>query len=163
MGGASHGSSRPVRTFPFDLIALNHFAYIFHFFFLGCLICCMYVSCVMVNKAVKKIIKITETTKSLIDVILTTNTDIVSLSDVLACSVSDHHLVYLVLTLKTPRLKPSYVTIRSYANYNAKQFSEDLSLVPFHIISMFDDFDEQVETFNALFTDILDDHAPLRE
>ena len=104
-----------------------------------------------------EIIKITETTKSLIDVILTTKTDIVSLSDVLACSVSDHHLVYLVLTLKTPRLNPSYVTIRSYANYNAKQFSEDLSLVPFHIISMFDDFDEQVETFNALFTDILDD------
>ena len=91
----------------------------------------------MVNKAVKKIIKITETTKSLIDVILTTNTDIVSLSDVLACSVSDHHLVYLVLTLKTPRLKPSYVTIRSYANYNAKQFSEDLSLVPFHIINIY--------------------------
>ena len=80
----------------------------------------------------------------------------------LACSVSDHHLVYLVLTLKTPRLEPSYITIRSYANYNAKQFSVDLSLVPFHIISMFDDFDDQVETFNALFTDILDDQAPLK-
>ena len=113
------------------------------------------------HQLVKKPTRITETTKSLIDVILTTNTDIVSLSDVLACSVSDHHLVYLVLTLKTPRLKPSYVT-RSYANYNAKQFSEDLSLVPFHIISMFDDFDDQVETFNALFTDILVDHAPLK-
>ena len=80
----------------------------------------------------------------------------------LACSVSDHHLFYLVLTLKTPRLKPSYVTIRSNANYNAKQFSEDLSLVPFHILSMFDDFDDQVETFNALFTDIYFDHAPLK-
>ena len=27
---------------------------------------------------------------------------------------------------------------------------------------MFDDFDDQVETFNALFTDILDDKAPLK-
>lgn len=27
---------------------------------------------------------------------------------------------------------------------------------------MFDDFDDQVETFNALFTDILNDHAPLK-
>ena len=27
---------------------------------------------------------------------------------------------------------------------------------------MFDDFDDQVETFNALFTNILDDHAPLK-
>ena len=121
-----------------------------------------FISTFNLQQLVKKPTRITETTKSLIDVILTTNTDIVSLSDVLTCSVSDHHLVYLVLTLKTPRLEPSYVTIRSYANYNAKQFSEDLSLVPFHIISMFDDFDDQVETFNALFTDILDDQAPLK-
>ena len=121
-----------------------------------------FISTFNLQQLVKKPTRITETTESLIDVILTTNTDIVSLSDVLTCSVSDHHLVHLVLTLKTPRLEPSYVTIRSYANYNAKQFSEDLSLVPFHKISMFDDFDDQVETFNALFTDILDDQAPLK-
>ena len=52
MGGASHGSSRPVRTFPFDLITLNHFAHIFHFF--SWLFNFLYVTCVMVNKAVKK-------------------------------------------------------------------------------------------------------------
>ena len=121
-----------------------------------------FISTFNLHQLVKKPTRITKTTKSLIDVILTTNTDIVSLSDVLAFSVSDYHLVYLVLKLQTPRLKPSYITIRSYAYYNAKQFSEDLSLVPFHIISMFDDFDDQVETFNALFTDILDDQAPLK-
>ena len=52
LGGASHGSSRPVRTFPFDLITLNHFAHIFHFF--SSLFNLLYVTCVMVNKAVKK-------------------------------------------------------------------------------------------------------------
>ena len=52
MGGASHGSSRPVRTFPFDLITLNHFAHIFLFF--SWLFNLLYVICVMVNKAVKK-------------------------------------------------------------------------------------------------------------
>ena len=91
--------------------------------------------------------------------VMPTYTDIVNLSDVLACSVSDLHLAYLVLTLKTPRLKPYYVTIRSYANYNAKQFCEDLSLAPFHMISTFDDLDDQAETFDVLFTDILDDHV----
>ena len=49
MGGASHGSSRPVRTFPFDLITLNHFAHIFSWLFN-----LLYVTCVMVNKAIKK-------------------------------------------------------------------------------------------------------------
>ena len=55
LGGASHGSSRPVRTFPFDLITLNHFAHIFHFF--SSLFNLLYVTCVMVNKAVKKKVK----------------------------------------------------------------------------------------------------------
>ena len=53
MDGASHGSSRPVRTFPFDLITSYHFAYIFHFFSVIYLIL-LYVTCVMVNKVVKK-------------------------------------------------------------------------------------------------------------
>ena len=53
MGGASHGSSRPVRTFPFDLITLYHFVYIFLFFF-GYLFILLNVTCVKVYKAVKK-------------------------------------------------------------------------------------------------------------
>ena len=32
MGDALHGSSRPVRPCPFDLITSNYFAHIFHFF-----------------------------------------------------------------------------------------------------------------------------------
>ena len=48
MGGASHGSSRPVRTCPFDLIT-------FHVFFISFwLYNLLYLTCVMVNKAVKK-------------------------------------------------------------------------------------------------------------
>lgn len=62
MGGASHGSSRPVRTFPFDLITLNHFAHIFPSF--SWLFNLLYVTCVMVNKAVKKKIALTENNNS---------------------------------------------------------------------------------------------------
>ena len=93
---------------------------------------------------------------------MTTNKNIVSLCDVLSRSISDHHLVYLVLTLKTPRLKPSYITIRSYSNYNAERFREDLAFVPFHMISMFDDLDDQVDTFNALFVDVLNENTPIK-
>ena len=45
-------SSRPVHTFPFDLITLNHFAHIFNFF--SWLFNLLYLTCVMVNKTVKK-------------------------------------------------------------------------------------------------------------
>ena len=49
-----------------------------------------------------------------------------------------------------------------YVGYNAERFCKDLTSVPFHVISIFDDFDDQVDTFNALFTDILDDHATIK-
>ena len=55
------------------------------------------------NQLIEKPTRVTETTKSLIDVIMSTNKNIVSHTDVLASSISDHHLVYLVLKLKTPR------------------------------------------------------------
>jgi len=93
---------------------------------------------------------------------MSTNKNTVSHSDVLASSISNHHLVHLVLTLKTPRLNPSYVTIRSYTGYNVEWFCEDLAIVPFHVISIFDDYDDHVDTFNALFTDIMDAHAPIK-
>lgn len=86
-----------------------------------------FISTFNLNQLVEKPTRITETTISLIDVMMTTNKNIVSLCDVLSCSTSNHHLIYLVLTLKTPRLKPSYITIRSYSNYNAERFHEDLA------------------------------------
>ena len=121
-----------------------------------------FISTFSLNQIVEKPTRITENSKSLIDVIMTTSKTFVNLSDVLTCSISDHNLIYVVLSLKTPRVKPSYVTIRSCANYYAEQFVEDLTFVPFHVISVFDDFDDQVDTFNTLFSEILNEHAPVK-
>ena len=37
-----------------------------------------------------------------------------------------------------------------------------LFLVPWHMVYFFDDIDSQVETFNSLFLDVLDEHAPIK-
>ena len=89
---------------------------------------------------------------------MTTNKNIISFSDVLGWSVNDH-FIWLVLTLKTPRPKPFYITIRSYSNYNAERFCKYLKFVPFHMISMLDD---HVDKFNALFIDVLNYHTPIK-
>ena len=114
------------------------------------------------SQMVGKPTTVIETTKSLIEVIMTSNKFIVCLCDVLTCSISDHNLVYLALSLKTPRRKPSYVTIRGYKNYNGKKFCNDLALAPFHMVSFFDDLNDQVDIFNILFTDVLNQHAPIK-
>lgn len=77
-------------------------------------------------------------------------------------TISDHNLVYISLKLKKPRIKPSYVTIRSYTNFSADNFLRDLSYMPFHIISLFDDFNDQVDVFNELFLEVFNQHAPVK-
>ena len=76
--------------------------------------------------------------------------------------ISDHNLVEVVLKVKTPRVKPAYITVRSVSNYNSESFLEDLSYVPWHMVNFFDDVDDRVETFNSLFLEVLDEHAPIK-
>jgi len=78
---------------------------------------------------------------------MTTNENLITSSDVLTSAINDHDLVHTTLKLKKPRIKPSYVTIRCYKNYKADNFLHDLSFTPFHIISVFDNFNDQVDAF----------------
>ena len=105
----------------------------------------------------------TEKSKSLIDVALTTNENIIHACDVMQSAISDHGLVSLTLKLKTPRPRISFVTTRSYKNYDHDSFIEDLANVPFHIVNLFDDPDDQVHAFNCLFQYVLNNHAPIKQ
>ena len=93
---------------------------------------------------------------------MTTNEKLIASNHVLMSTISDRNLIYISLKLKKPRIKPSYVTIRSYTNYSADNFLCDLSYTPFHIISLFDEFNDQVDVFNELFLEVLNQHAPIK-
>ena len=114
------------------------------------------------SQLVQKPTRNTENSQTLIDVIMTRNNSIVSLCGTLRCSISDHDLVYLVLTFRTPGAKPSFITTKSFKGYIPDDFRTDLSFVPFHMIFFFDDFNDQVDTFNTLFQQTLDLHAPIK-
>ena len=75
---------------------------------------------------VKTATRVTGKSKSLIDVALTTNENILHACDVIQSAISDHSLVSLTLKLKTPRPRISFVTTRSYKNYDRHSFIEDL-------------------------------------
>ena len=115
------------------------------------------------SQLVKTAIRVTEKSKSLIDVALTTNENTIDACDVIQSAISDHSLVSLTLKLKTPRPRISFVTTRSYKNYDHDSFIEDLANVPFHIVNLFDDPDDQVHAFNCLFQYVLDNHAPIKQ
>ena len=75
------------------------------------------------TQLINKPTRVTENRESLIDVVMTTNEKLIASNDVLMSTISDHNLIYISLKLKKPRIKPSYVTIRSYTNYSADNFT----------------------------------------
>jgi len=94
---------------------------------------------------------------------MTINKEIVTSSGVLASYISDQNLIYLLLNLKVPRAKLSYVSIRSYKNYNPTKFIEDLQFAPFHImVNFFHDISDQVDVYNTLLLDILKENASIK-
>ena len=103
------------------------------------------------SRLVKTPTRGTEKSKSLIAVALTTNENIIHACDVTQSAISDHSLVNLILKLKTPKPKISFLTTRSYKTYVSDSFIEDLADVAFHIVNLFDDPDDQVHAFNCLF------------
>ncbi|CAH3154104.1 unnamed protein product, partial [Pocillopora meandrina] len=94
---------------------------------------------VLMDFPINKPTRVTDNSESLIDVVMTTNENLVAFSDVQMSTISDHNLVNITLKPKKPRIKHSYVIIRSYRNYKVDNFLHDLSLMPFHIISLFDE------------------------
>ena len=95
--------------------------------------------------------RITESTESLIDVILVSNANLVQEAKVSPSSISEHELILGVLNMKKSRPKPTYILTRSYKNYNPEAFTRDLLQVPWHIIETFEDVDDCLYAFVPAF------------
>ena len=117
----------------------------------------IFCSAEMINRPTR----ITETSTTLIDVILASNTDLVKEARVLPCS--NHDLVYLVLNLKKDRPKPVYITTRSFKDYDQAAFRKDINAGPWSVIDIFDEVDDKLYAFHRIFDDLLDSYAPTKE
>jgi hypothetical protein len=80
------------------------------------------------------------------------------------CDSSDfHHLVGCISKLHLPPRKPFKIAYRTLKNFNENDFKLDVSRIPFHISDIFIDEGDKYWVRNKLFTDVLNDHAPLKE
>ena len=80
----------------------------------------------------------TPNSSTLIDVIMTSNNNIVEDSGVVVSHISDHFLVYTSLKLKLRKSPSDSVNIRSYKNYDRDKFVEDLEQVSWHATALVD-------------------------
>ena len=115
------------------------------------------------TQVIKQPTRITETSETLIDVFLGSNTSLIREAKVVPAPFSDHDLVFISLGLKKKPSKPVYVTTRSYKDFVPESFLVDLNCAPWSVIDCFEDVDDKLNAFNLLFNPLLDDHAPIKK
>ena len=107
--------------------------------------------------------RITENSSTLIDMIFTNEKHRIVSFGILHLGLSDHSLVYCVCKSGVPHALSRTIEYRSYKNYNKDAFIKDLQQVPWNaLLESTDSIDNAVISWNNLFSDIANEHAPLK-
>ena len=109
--------------------------------------------------------RITETSSTLIDLVLVGNPENVKVHGVVDTpGISDHCLIFLAYSLKKPKFKPKMVTKRDFRNFNENLFVKEMENAPWGNVLAVDenDIENKVTIFENIHRDIIDKHAPFR-
>ena len=115
----------------------------------------------LVNK-VSEPTRVTDKSKTLIDVALASHQERYSTVGSLHLGVSDHDLVYVIRKNKLARPKLRLIEYRSMKFFDHSKFLLDLNKVPWGSAFLYDDADDTWNYWSALYKDILDQHAPIK-
>ena len=107
--------------------------------------------------------RITNTSRTLIDVVITNSKEKVLSADVEACHVSDHELISLIVNVSKPKHETEIKTFRSLKEYSQETFCSILSdkKDSFDQILRTDDVIVQADIFTTNFISSLDSCAPV--
>ena len=101
---------------------------------------------------------------SLVDVILTNQPQYCFNAINFGCGISDwHNMIGVVVkgaTVRNEKIKSKY---RSFKHFDAAQFERDVGEIPFHAAYVFDDIDDIYWAHERLLSDVVDEHAPIKE
>ena len=117
------------------------------------------------SQIVDKPTRITKTSSTLIDLMLTSNPENVKMHGVVDTpGISDHCLTFMAYSLKKPKFKPKIVTKRDFGNFEENLFIKDMERAPWGNILAVDDndIDNKVTIFENIHREIIDRHAPFR-
>lgn len=96
--------------------------------------------------------RVTDRTKSLLDVILVSHAERYITSGNLQLGLSDHDLVFVVRKNKLPRPKPRFIEYHSMKNFDNSEFLTELRNVPWGTAYWFPDVDDIWGHWSALST-----------
>ncbi|PFX12174.1 hypothetical protein AWC38_SpisGene23906, partial [Stylophora pistillata] len=101
---------------------------------------------------VTKPTRITRTSKTLIDHIVTNSRSCITATDVIpGWSISDHEGIFACVNVRVPRYQPRYKWIRLEKNLNVNEFVKNCACLPLSVIYGLYSPDDTVQGFNTLF------------
>ena len=108
--------------------------------------------------------RITATTESLLDIILVSDASSVLRCGTINNPISDHLPVFVELRLKSPKLSPQFISVRSYKNYDPDLFITDLASRLDSLLPLFagSDVNNKLAIFDNVFCQVLDVHTPVK-
>ena len=115
------------------------------------------------TQVISKPTRITPTSATLIDLIITNKSQSILHSDTIPCPVADHELISVTVNLKKPKRLPTVKTFRDLTTYSPETLCTLLRQQS-HILNRIfttDNVDTQVNIFTNTFNNCLDKCAPL--
>ena len=99
--------------------------------------------------------RVTETSASTIDLILSNTPENIVSSGVSHVGISDHSLIYVVRKLAFPKSKSIMREVRDFKHFSDRDFYNDLSQVPWEISTTLSDPNECWCVWKSFFTEFL--------
>lgn len=114
------------------------------------------------QQMVKQPTRVTRHSSTLIDHIVTNYPQCISHTDIIPSTmVSDHDAVFACVNVRIPRFQPRYKFIRQEKKLDEKEFKQDFSSLPLHVIYVLESPDDMVDAINTLTKECIDRHAPI--
>ena len=101
---------------------------------------------------------------SIVDVILTNRPSFLFNITNISYGISDwHNIISVVIKGHAPPPKQRKIKCGSFKNFDEDAFGEAVGVIPFQAAYVFDDVDDIYWAHEVLFTDILNEHATVKE
>ena len=115
------------------------------------------------HQHVTKPTRVTRTSRTLIDHIISNACNRITYCDVLPCeTIGDHEGPYACINIRVNRFQVRFKFLRNEKQFNEASFKGDLAALPFNLVYSVDDPNEKLDMFNTLLKSCIDQHAPLR-
>ena len=88
--------------------------------------------------------RIAEKSQTMIDLIITSSPEKITVKGVSHLGISDHSIVYANIRVRKERAQRVFKTVNSYKNFNSEKFRKEVESAPWGVCNVFDDIEDQV-------------------